>query len=424
MRGDEGQLIILTGFIAAIALVTITLMLNDVIYATNTASIETIQSTKFDTEEILTTVKREVDFARRVNPDASSFALHLTNFSQNLSKIYAARGIAVDLNWTDVNFTDPVVRNTSFRPSAIAYCGYAERGNSNESGLRSWLKDLGITFTDYSTGGRCDDQGQNAANLLFIHLCRGSSSTANNQRCDTSDPSVTLNVSTVIFEFDRLSPKSSTGSYYCGAGSNDTTGGNFLNTTQCRTLQNWTYLGGTLIKTGANSTNSPENTTLLDLFTANYNTWRPNASQVTLGVRRLDIAVLPTGGCLVNNSTSGLFKNAANGTIVNFSRGGMLIQQVSGSNLSIYINGDRSDCSEACDYGTGVCGIAVSWTYGAGKVYYFPHLQGEVRTGNRAIINDPDNLRPVLNLFPIGGDCRVGVRITFGSVSYATTLYC
>ncbi|MEM3085866.1 MAG: hypothetical protein QXO51_07480 [Halobacteria archaeon] len=437
---NSAQLIIVTGFIVAIALIAVTVMLNDIIYATNTASIETLRSTKFDAEEVLALVRQEVAFTRRSVPDADGLALHMTNFTRNLSKLYGARGIAVDLNWSGAVYGNSAVRNTSSSPAAIAYCGDASRGGANESGLRTWMTDLGLNFTDYSFNGRCDDQTHSAANRLFVNLCRGSVTTENNWRCNTSDPTVALNVSTVIFEFDQLSPKYSIGIYsnlYCGSTDNDSVGGNFLNRTQCQTLQNWTYLGGTLIKTGSNDTSSPNNTSILDLFTVSYHnaaTRPPNAVAIErhgFDVRRVVTAPV-SAGCLVNNSTTGALKNAPNESLVNFSRGGLVFQRGSSPptvppNLTTYISEAADDCDpvDLCDYGgTGVCGIAVNWTYGSGKIYHFPHLQGELRNSNRVIINDPDNLRPIFNLFPHGGDCRIVVKVSLGGVTYTSTLYC
>ncbi|NMX21642.1 hypothetical protein C5S30_04250 [ANME-1 cluster archaeon GoMg4] len=107
---SKGQWIILSGLILAIGLVVLVILLNQAMSAGYKVS---AAETDFPGREITEIFEETVRTAHLVNktaPDSTAFNNSMHNFSDNISKIYAAHGALVEINVTK---SDPNIMNMS-----------------------------------------------------------------------------------------------------------------------------------------------------------------------------------------------------------------------------------------------------------------------------------------------------------------------
>jgi len=107
---SKGQWIILSGLILAIGLVVLVILLNQAMSAGYKVSAAEMD---FPSREITEIFEETVRTAHLVNKTAlnnDAFNMSMRNFSDNISKIYAAHGALVEINVTK---SDPKIANMS-----------------------------------------------------------------------------------------------------------------------------------------------------------------------------------------------------------------------------------------------------------------------------------------------------------------------
>lgn len=107
MRDERAQVIITIGFLITIALIIITLMLSDIIFAGSISSQSSMETTKQDIIQLLTLTQAEVEKAiananEGGTPNNTTFYTYISNFSQAAKLIYASRGQAVNVSIIDI----------------------------------------------------------------------------------------------------------------------------------------------------------------------------------------------------------------------------------------------------------------------------------------------------------------------------------
>lgn len=441
-HAEGAQMLIIMGFVLALAFITVTILLGEVITTSNVASVESTDILKGDVFQAVRAVKDQVDFARAEYNSTSNqndFARFMNNTTLAIQVMFASRGIAVTTDWSGVNFLEAIIRTQDY--DRIAYCG---RTNASSLTIRNWLVQKGFNFTDYSYNGDCADRGTDASptgvGKLFAELCAGGTNSTVCGIAPGVPVSSSLNRTVAIFEFDNLSAQSAFDATGLGSTQGCTASGAYvLNASQCRTLQNWTNLGGKFIKIGAVA-GTTTNTTLIDVLTgtAGGGTWNGYSSGgatvnlVRQGFTDQDgiVAPFPQFPATTQDVLSPLVKNAAIGEAIRFASPGYAF---SSSTFPQGVTAAGVCRASAVTYpGTGpICGIvlapalALNWTYGSGQVYYLPTLEGELRTSlGKKVIADPDDLRPIFNLTSPGGNCFVNVTVQDWRTEYDVDLLC
>lgn len=454
LSAEGAQMLIIMGFILAVAFITVTIMLGEVITTSNIASVESTDILKGDVFQAARAVKGQVDFARaeyNATSNQNDFERFMNNTTLAIQAMFASRGIAVAVDWSGVGFLDAIIRTQDY--DRIAYCG---RANASSLTIRNWLVQKGFNLTDYSYNGDCADRGTNASptsvGKLFAELCKeGTNSTI----CGIA-PGVAVssipNQTVAIFEFDGLSAESEVNvGIVAGKDWGCTAPGVYvLNESQCRTLQNWTNLGGKFIKTGSR-TGFTTNVTVIDVLTGStiaptgFNGYSPGGANVNI---RRDITVYSEGFVAPypdfdgggppfgQGSLSPFIKNAPIGSVVRFSSPGysftpstLPVTGVMAAGVCEMIATSPTICAWADPNA-----IVLNWTYRSGgacptsggcQVYYLPTLEGELRSSlGKKIIADPDDLRPMFNLTSPGGDCQVNVTVEDWRTRYNAKLLC
>ncbi|WP_406660496.1 hypothetical protein V7O66_11690 [Methanolobus sp. ZRKC3] len=108
---DSAQMILIAGFIIGIGIVILTVMLNNIIYASNTASESSIETNVFDYSNTvkITTEAYEKAYANSGNgADEAVFNAYISNYSQKMAKSYALSGFIFSLDnatFQDAYFT-------------------------------------------------------------------------------------------------------------------------------------------------------------------------------------------------------------------------------------------------------------------------------------------------------------------------------
>lgn len=100
---DDGQLIIISGFIIAVGLVSLTMILNNVIYANNIAYEGTMNNHYKDILYLndLTLKESNNSFYYDGN-DSSKYMGYMNNYSKYVSQLYATQGVSVSVK-TNLN---------------------------------------------------------------------------------------------------------------------------------------------------------------------------------------------------------------------------------------------------------------------------------------------------------------------------------
>ena len=106
---ERAQIIITIGFLITIALIIITLMLSDIIFAGSISSQASIDTTKQDITQLLTLAETEVEKAidnanEGGTPNNTTFYNYISNFSRAAKLIYASRGQAVNISVGNITF--------------------------------------------------------------------------------------------------------------------------------------------------------------------------------------------------------------------------------------------------------------------------------------------------------------------------------
>ncbi len=130
LKNQDAQFMLLAGFIIAVGLVVATIMLNNVIFESNTASESGIEPAKYDMVNLVQITKYEMQSAYRNVTNVSgstkpnqtaNFSNQMTNFSTHLSKIYAMHGENAKVTWDIRNWNDTPPRYANFTENGTIY---------------------------------------------------------------------------------------------------------------------------------------------------------------------------------------------------------------------------------------------------------------------------------------------------------------
>ncbi|MBI4362544.1 MAG: hypothetical protein HY558_05150, partial [Euryarchaeota archaeon] len=185
----DGQVIILSGFLVTVALVAITLILNDIIFVSNSSSIESIELSRSTYQDLHRLIREEAQWARNITRNnASNFTQHMKTFLYVLTKSYATQGVSVSAT---PSFNDTGVINNSDR---VAYC-CGSRGTCSDAsyGVLPWMDSLGKIDNDsaqsaldynYTDFGTCYD--------LLTNTSAWCQNASGERECHRSDFNVTI----------------------------------------------------------------------------------------------------------------------------------------------------------------------------------------------------------------------------------------
>lgn len=108
---ESGQMILIAGFIIGIGIVVLTLMLNNIVYASNTASESSIETNVFDFTNVVqtTTEAYEKAYADSNGGNNTRFNAYMANYSKKMVESYSLSGFIFSLDTDtlqeDVYFT-------------------------------------------------------------------------------------------------------------------------------------------------------------------------------------------------------------------------------------------------------------------------------------------------------------------------------
>lgn len=100
---EDGQLIIISGFLIAISLVVLTLMLNSIIYTGNIAYEGTMDIHERNMQEINRLTIEEIHYARKLSTQ-DKFDNYMSNFTAYVANMEAYKGVSVSIDY-DSEFT-------------------------------------------------------------------------------------------------------------------------------------------------------------------------------------------------------------------------------------------------------------------------------------------------------------------------------
>ncbi|MDW7731119.1 MAG: hypothetical protein SCH66_01675 [Methanolobus sp.] len=100
---ESGQIILISGFIIGIGIVVLTVMLNNIVYASNTASESSIETNVFDYSNVVKTTteayeKAYVDAKNGSVIDNDTFNAYMANYSDKMVKSYSLSGFIFSLD--------------------------------------------------------------------------------------------------------------------------------------------------------------------------------------------------------------------------------------------------------------------------------------------------------------------------------------
>lgn len=127
MRDDSGQLIIISGFIIALGVITLTIMLNSVIYAGNSAYEGTMDMPSNNIQYLDQLTCREANNAYYYANSSGTFDINKYNsymgsYSKNLTLIYAQKGDSVQVTGNSFDQTNKIATaNIVYNDTVIAY---------------------------------------------------------------------------------------------------------------------------------------------------------------------------------------------------------------------------------------------------------------------------------------------------------------
>ncbi|HUV79742.1 MAG TPA: hypothetical protein VMW40_02800 [Candidatus Bathyarchaeia archaeon] len=96
----KGQWIILSGMILAIGLVFLVILLNQAMSAGYRVSVAETDFQSREITEIFEETVRTGWLVWTANPNETQFETNMSNFNDNMSQIYATRGVLVEINTT------------------------------------------------------------------------------------------------------------------------------------------------------------------------------------------------------------------------------------------------------------------------------------------------------------------------------------
>lgn len=99
---ESGQIILIAGFIIGIGIVVLTVMLNNIVYASNTASESSIETNVFDYSNVIQTTSEAYEKAYADSKNGSSidndkFNSYIANYSERMVKSYSLSGFIFSL---------------------------------------------------------------------------------------------------------------------------------------------------------------------------------------------------------------------------------------------------------------------------------------------------------------------------------------
>lgn len=92
---DTGQMILVAGFVIGIGIVVLTIMLNNIVYASNTASEATIETNVFDYSNVVKTTTEAYEKAyneSNYGNDTAVFNAYMANYTKSMLKSYSLSG--------------------------------------------------------------------------------------------------------------------------------------------------------------------------------------------------------------------------------------------------------------------------------------------------------------------------------------------
>jgi hypothetical protein len=103
---NHGQLLIISGFIMAMGLVVLAIMLNSLIYTNNTAYEGSMDTNNKDILFINDLTSKESDNAYYTTaPDPAKYNAYMNEYSESLKKLYAYKGISVSIVTEPCDYT-------------------------------------------------------------------------------------------------------------------------------------------------------------------------------------------------------------------------------------------------------------------------------------------------------------------------------
>ncbi len=181
---ESGQMILIAGFIIGIGIVVLTVMLNNIVYASNTASESSIETNVFDYSNVLdTTIEAyEKAYANSGSPyNNTAFNAYMANYSEKMVKSYSLSGFIFSLDTDtlqDAYFTEnglidgnddwAVIKRVNFTDSfLLGSLNSSTLGNesnkfvievNNQSGITIWSASffnssgiVNVTVSDHSS---------------------------------------------------------------------------------------------------------------------------------------------------------------------------------------------------------------------------------------------------------------------------------
>ncbi len=161
---EAGQIILIAGFIIGIGIVVLTVMLNNIVYASNTASESSIETNVFDYSNVvkITTEAYEkayVDARNGSSIDGNKFNSYMANYSERMIKSYSLSGFIFSLE-------NDTLQDAYFTENGLA------------GGNDDWTVFERINQTDYFLLGRLNASSLgNESNKFVIEVNNQSGST-------------------------------------------------------------------------------------------------------------------------------------------------------------------------------------------------------------------------------------------------------
>jgi hypothetical protein len=105
---DDGQLILISGFIIAMGLVSLTMILNSVIYANNIAYEGTMDNHDKEILYLSDLTLKESNSSFDHDADSAKYIGHMNNYSKYVSQLYATQGGSVSVKTQLDNFSNKI----------------------------------------------------------------------------------------------------------------------------------------------------------------------------------------------------------------------------------------------------------------------------------------------------------------------------
>ncbi len=103
MRDDTGQMLLISAFMIALALIAVTLMLNNVIYSSNVAYAGFMDQSRYDELSLKEATLGEADYAY-AHESSGNYGAHMEDYEKALNNIMSLKGRYIDLT----TIRDPV----------------------------------------------------------------------------------------------------------------------------------------------------------------------------------------------------------------------------------------------------------------------------------------------------------------------------